>query len=140
MADPGLNRCDKSILIYYLATPVFLVLDVSFNWSFRASFLDSRPVLKYGYYLICFLLGLGILRSPGSAALIGLLESAVNIVMLALGVLVPMYDSIALLADDAATADVPVYSFSLVNFALTGTILLVSFYRNPLLRRSKPLG
>jgi hypothetical protein len=134
-----LDRYDKFILSYYLATPVFLAVDVVLNWSFRASFLDSWPVLKYGYYLVCFLFGLGILGFPGSAATIGLLESVVNIVMLVLGVIVPIFDSIAVLADITPAAGVPVYRFSLVNFVLTGTMLLVSFYRNPLVRYGKEL-
>ena len=88
---------------YYLATPIFLLVDLLAGSNVRVSGLEAYPALKYGYYFFCFAAGLWALKRPGRSEGVALVESAVNIFVL----------------------------------ILSGTVLSVSFYGNPLLRRGR---
>ncbi len=114
----------RLIQMYYLATPVFFLADLIFNASIRVSFLESAS-LRYAYYGFClFCGGISYLRPP-LASLVGVFESSLNILLLVLGIMVPIY----LLPGQVLEGQPGGVSFtgrSLLNFALSATILTIS--------------
>lgn len=112
---------------YYLATPLFIVLDAFFGISLRIPFLDNAPVLKYIYYIMIFCFGLLIRRWPDSAKLISFVECSVCVVLNCVGFLVPLYwHDWSLEAMETAKN---YYNWMTVtNFAVTGGLLCYWFY------------
>jgi hypothetical protein len=114
--------------IYYLGTPVFFLLDVLWQARIRVSFVKDTS-LRYAYYLFCLLCGLVSYLCPHLAALVGLFESSLNIVLLVLGALLPLYRLPEQVLRGEA-ADLPVTATPIVNFCLSETILVMSFRRH----------
>jgi hypothetical protein len=126
----------RILRVYYAATPIFVLLDLLWHWNIRTVGLESVPVLKYGYYVACTGCAvLGFLK-PGLSAAIGLVESSTNLVALVLGVAVPIYVTMPQAIDGADIAN-PLTPFAVTNFVLTGSMLLVAFYSNPLVRNQR---
>jgi hypothetical protein len=123
----------RLLQLYYCGTPIFLLLDLLFGANIRVTALEYYPVLKYGYYLLC--LGCGILTwiVPPLSAVVGLIESSVNILLLILGVLGPYFQLFEQLMSQQTVESVGMTPTLLMNFAISGTIWTISFYRNPLL-------
>ena len=72
----------KTLVLYYAATAVFLLLDYVAGVNVRLAFLDSEPVGRAAYYAICFIcLGLMIWR-PAWTTLISAFESLVTLIAL----------------------------------------------------------
>lgn len=117
--------------VYYGATPIFMLLDLVWHRNIRTAGLESVPVLKFGYYAVCIGCGVVVMLKPALSAVISLTESSVNLVALVLGVIVPLYTTVPR-AIDGVESYSPLTPFALVNFLLTGSILLVSIYSNPL--------
>ena len=109
---------------YYLLTPLFIVLDALFGLNVRVSGLAS-PELRYLYYGLCLLCALGCYWQSRYSALIAMAESSVNLLVLLASVMVP----IARLADLAGdtTASAGISGYNVVNFLLTGGMLLTVF-------------
>lgn len=125
--------------LYYLATPVFAFCDVALGLSFRVSFLDGYPLLKYGYYLACFTWGvLSLRRGQGSRALFGLLESSGNILLLVLSVIVPVFELPRRLMAGESVSN-PFGPLFFINFVVAGCVFLYVFHTNPLVKRSPRL-
>ena len=64
---------------FYVATPVFVVLDLLWGINIRIMVLDHLPTLKYVYYALC--LGCGALTAtrPSLTSVVGRSESALNL-------------------------------------------------------------
>ncbi len=107
---------------YYLATPLFFLADVVMGLSIRVSALGD-PGLRYLYY--AFALGCGIVArtKPRAAPFVGIAESSLNVLLLVLSIMLPVFQ---LPAGEAVTA--PISGLGLANFALSGTILVASFH------------
>lgn len=112
---------------YYLATPLFVVLDAFFHISLRIPFLDNAPVLKYIYYLMIFCFGLLIRYVPSTAKAISLVECPVCVALNCVGFLVPLYwhdwsmEALAFAKD--------YYNWrTILNFAITGGLLCYWFH------------
>ncbi len=45
----------RTISAYYLAAPLFLLIDLLLGWNIRTAALEGFPVLHYGYYPLCYL-------------------------------------------------------------------------------------
>jgi hypothetical protein len=71
---------------YYLATPLFAVLDYGWGLNVRVAFLSALPGARFAYYAIAWGCGAASWRWPDQAARIAAAESAANIALLALGV------------------------------------------------------
>jgi heme A synthase len=119
---------------YYLLTPLFIVLDVLFGLNVRVSGLAS-PELRYLYYGLCLLCALACYWQSRYSALIAIAESSVNLLILLAGVMIPIVHLGDLAGDAAANAGISGYN--VINFLLSGGILLSVFYsaqdelRNP---------
>ena len=110
---------------YYLLTPVFIVLDALFGLHFRISGLAS-PELRYLYYGICLLCTLACYWQSRYSALIAILESSTNLLILLAGIMIPIVRLGDLTGDTADSAGIS--GDQLVNFLLSGGILLAVFY------------
>jgi len=109
---------------YYLLTPLFIVLDTLFGLNVRVSGL-APPELRYLYYGLCLLCALGCYWQSRYSALIAMAESSINLLVLLASVMVPIVRLADLAGDTTASAGISGYN--VVNFLLTGGILLTVF-------------
>jgi hypothetical protein len=110
---------------YYLVTPLFFLLDSLFGYSFRISGLP-QPGYRYAWYGFCLLCALGCYAAARFSALIAIVESSVNLLILLASVLLPI-----VYLGDLGEESVPVIGLNgdnILNFLLTGGILLSVFY------------
>lgn len=124
----------NTLHIYYLATPVFFLLHYAFDINLRIVIPGAPDGWLYAYYLFCFVAGFIAFKSALTGALFSLVECTVNISLLLLSVLLPIY---ALGDGTAGIGNVAFGVPELVHFFIAGSILLYSFYRNPLVARSR---
>lgn len=113
--------------LYYLATPVFFLVDVVFHAPVRAAFLPG-PGQRGAYYAFCLACGLLAWGRPHWTRPVVFFESCVNLFLLCLSVLLPIWS----LVDSLDTGgELPAFGpVRLINFGLSATIMLLAFYRN----------
>ncbi len=87
--DSRLPPGPRLIEAYYLATPLFFLVDVFLSFPIRVSAL-ADPGLRYLYY--AFALGCGVASRvrPKVGPYVGLAESSLNILLLILSVMLPI--------------------------------------------------
>jgi hypothetical protein len=120
----NLGRC-QLLQFYYLATPLFFLVDLLWEAPIRVAFVEDVSI-RYSYYLLCLLCGGLCYRRPRMAPLVGLFESSLNILLLVLSALLPLYR----LPEQILTEEVvtnPITSTRITNFCLSGLILVISF-------------
>jgi hypothetical protein len=113
------------ISFYYLGTPLFVLLDLFFGLSFRISGLGD-PADRFAYYGLCIACALGVIFRPQYSSLIALGESSVNLLILLLSVMLPIIYLGNL--ESGGTNPVGLDNNRLLNFLLSGSILLTAFY------------
>ena len=111
--------------LYYLATPVFAAVDLGLGFPVRAAGLE-RPLHRVAWYALGFAVGLVMHRRPRWTPWLGMGESAANLTLLMVAVLLPIW-SLPGSLDTGAVAELPV---RVANLALSGSILVFSFYRS----------
>ena len=119
----------NTLHIYYLATPVFFILYYVFDINLRIVIPGAADAWLFVYYTVCFLAGFFAFKSAVTGALFSLFESSINILLLLLSVLMPIY-TIGNNPDGIGAAHFGLAE--LMHFLIAGSILLISFYRNPL--------
>ena len=125
-----MRRGTDLLTAYYLATPVFVVLDVMAGAPIRISALHS-PAHRFAYYGVVFLLGMLCRARPRLAPWVGMLESSSNLFLLLLGILLPIWslpDAVAAGGSLQAGLD----GMSAANALLVGGTLVLAFHRNRL--------
>lgn len=126
-AEPGAAGRERLLEAWYLASPLFLVADAAWGVGVRAAFLPTTG-LRAIYYLLAFGCGLLLRARPRLAPALGMAESALNILLLTVAVLLPYQQAL-----DAVLADRPIppaaLSPPILSYALSGAVLLFSFYR-----------
>jgi hypothetical protein len=121
----------RSIKNYYYLTPIFILLYLFSNLNLRIVFPGDFPYLPYGYMIGCFIIGGFVLKSPIALSLFALCESAVNILLLIVSVLMPLWS----MGDDIdAFSTFRFGIIELIHFCIAATVLLVGFYANPIIR------
>lgn len=113
---------------YYLATPVFAVADLGFGYPVRvATVLSSGS--RLAYYAAVFALGLLCRARPAATPWVGMLESAGNLLLLFLSILLPIW---SLAADPmvGSTGGVGLTPEGAVNALLSGSAMILSFHRS----------
>ena len=125
-AAPRLPSGPRLIQAYYLATPLFFLVDVFLSFPIRVSAL-ADPGLRYLYY--AFALGCGVASRvrPKVGPYVGLAESSLNILLLVLSVMLPIVQ----LPDRVFAGESlpePLSGLTLANFMLSGSILVASFH------------
>jgi len=117
----------RTISAYYLAAPLFLLLDLLLGWNIRTAALEGLPVLHYGYYPVC--LGLGVVgwKRPSLEPLIAIGEGTLNLLTLFAGFFAAYFGALEAAAGGEFLN--PYSSGYLVNFALSGGIVVAGLYR-----------
>lgn len=74
----------RILLAYYMATAVFLILDLVADINVRIAFFESVPALRWGYYGVCFTCLALMMWQPAWTVIISAFESLVTLVALIL--------------------------------------------------------
>ena len=117
---------------YYLATPVFMLVEWLAGMDLRVSIPWGGELLTYLYMAVCFVLGGFILKNPGYLNLFALFESSVNLFLLVLSVYLPI------IAVTGSPGEAGAFNFGiveLIHFVIVGSVLLYVFYSNPLMKK-----
>ena len=124
---------DRALRLYYLATPLFVLLDFGFGLNLRLAGLEGHPGVRVAWYGACVACALLTWRAPVLAPLVALIESAATVLALVLGVMLPYFDLVARVAAD----DLPAASAGgslaegVANLLLSGPALVVALLRRP---------
>jgi len=113
---------------YYLASPLFFLIGLWWGVEIRVTFIPD-PGQRFIYYLVLSALGLLAHFRPRSAPWVALGESSLNLLLIILWILLPIYT----LADgvmESGDIGVPYTPGQvLVNGLLAGGFFLLGFYR-----------
>lgn len=120
---PGSTRL---VFGYYLATPLFALLDFAFGINVRAAFLDGQPVIKLAWYALAFACALVVARWPGRAGLVGLAESGANIALLVIGTMSAYLGAVDSALSESAM-EPPLSPADAVNLVVSSAALIVSY-------------
>ncbi len=120
---------------YFYITPLFILLDYILGINIRVSALETMPLYKNLYYGFCILCGICMYIIPRYSAVVALLESSINIMMLVLGIFLPYIRTIMALMDDVLGADFTALEESLkvqpmVNLFIVGSCLILTFRKS----------
>ena len=120
---------------YFYITPLFILLDYIYGINIRISALETMPTYKNLYYGFCILCGICMYVIPRYSAVVALLESSINIMMLVLGIFLPYIRTITALMDDVLSADFTALEESLkvqpmVNLFIVGSCLILTFRKS----------
>ena len=130
-----LKREIRYLKYYYLATPVFVVIEYLFGLDIRLEIPGDNQLVTLVYYGICFLAGFVFFNNQFTAAIFSLLECSVNILLLLLSILWPIIN----LGNEINAGVATEFRFGVIelfHFLMVGGVLLVSFYLNPLMYRT----
>ncbi len=112
--------------VYYLATVLFLLLDIVFNVNVRIAFLESHATLRALYYAVIFACMVLILWRPGWTVIISAVESLVTLVALILNMgMRTMLVTDAMLEGGVGFVTMP----EIFNFMISGSIAYLAFMR-----------
>lgn len=113
---------------YYLATPLFVLVDVYVSAPIRVAALGDSP-WRWAYYAGALGCGVVCRLRPGWAPAVGMVESATNLFLLVLGILLPIWSlPDDLLAGRPLTG--PFDEVGILNFLLSGAVFIGAFHRS----------
>ena len=120
---------------YFYITPLFILLDYILGINVRVSALETMPLYKNLYYGFCIICGICMYIIPRYSAIVALLESSINIMMLVLGIFLPYIRTITALMDDVLGADFTALEETLkvqpmVNLFIVGSCLILTFRKS----------
>ena len=112
------------IRIYYLATVIFLLLDLIFELNVRVAFFENSPVLRASYYAFIFICMALILWRPGWTVRISAIESVFVLMALIINMgMRVMLVSDAMLEGGTGFVTMP----EIINFMISGGIAYMAF-------------
>jgi hypothetical protein len=122
-----MTRAQTWLKGYYLATPVFILLDLFWDWNIRAAGLRDFPVLKWLYYALC--LGCAVLwfRQSPYAGLASFVETIASLFVLFIGFVYPYFKMVG--AEDVTAVQNLYTTQYALNFILTGGCTIAIFHR-----------
>jgi len=116
---------------YYLATPVFLLIELVLGGNVRVVIPGDSHAFLYIYLAVCFAAGIFLRNKPSLMSLFGLVESIVNIALLILNIYLP----VVMLGGQLEGESGPLLTYAdILHFIIVGTVLLAAFYSNSLFR------
>jgi len=127
----------RLVRIYYLGTPLFMLLDLFWRLNIRVAALEGRPGLRLGYYALCGGCAIVNRLRPEWAPRVGFLESSVNLLLLALSFFLSYFQLLDSLSD-GMTSVPGLATLGLPNFLLAGTVWLLSARRGLWPRTIRP--
>ena len=108
---------------YYFCTPLFVLADSLLGLDFRVSGLHA-PGYRLAYYGFCMLCALLLWYRPRLSPLVGMGESSINLAILMASVMLPILRPNL----DGSGAYIGLQGANIINFILTGGVLLAAFY------------
>ena len=114
---------------YYLATPIFLVIDVLLQAPLRVAFVGASG-WRWLYYAFCMAIGILMRARPSATAALGMLESSVNVFLLIASVMLPIWGAVDTIDAGGNLPQLGLSGWRLVNFVLAAAALTLSFQRN----------
>ena len=109
--------------VYYtLGTVVFWVLDVVVSAPIRAAFI-GHPRSRYAYYLGLLAIGIVARKWPRSGPVLGIFESATNLTLLVLSIMLPIYGLVDQV--ESGPLELGFTTWTFVNFAITGAVTVM---------------
>jgi hypothetical protein len=117
---------------YYWVTPVFVLLDYVWGINVRVAVLDAALQQKNLYYGFCVVCGVVMFLWPQSTPLVALGESAINVLMTALAILLPYMrnlQQVATIDGDWKAAE----TFGVegvTNLLMSGVIAAIAFHQS----------
>ena len=115
--------CSIGLRGYYFGTPLFLLADTLLGLNLRISGLQT-PAYRFAYYGFCMLCALLLWYRPRLSPLVGIGESSLNLAILMLGVMLPILRPEL----DGSGAVIGLQGANIINFILSGGVLLTIFY------------
>jgi hypothetical protein len=129
MRVPAASPPFPVLRLYYLAgTPAFALADWILGLPIRVAGIHA-PGLRLSYYAVLVLLGLLVLLRPGWGPWIGMAESAGNLLLLFLSILLPLWALPDLVAEGGELA-VPFGAAEVLNVLIVGGVLVGTFHRS----------
>ena len=116
----------RLLVWYYLATPLFALLDFRGGVDLRAAFLHEYPAVRLVFYAGLFALGLLASQRTRLAPVIALIESGANIGMLVISVFAAYVNTVTGLAE-TGTLHNPFTPPAIANLCLSAAVLLLSY-------------
>lgn len=124
----------STLRIYYLVTPVFFVLQYFFEINLRLVIPGDSENIIIVYYIICFAASFIVFKNMIVGSIFALIESSVNIFLLLLSVMLPIFNTGNI---EPGTTSIKFGVSEIIHFMLVGSVLIYSFYMNPLLLGKK---
>lgn len=124
----GSRDLSRWVAGYLLATPLFAVLDLGLGLPVRVATILPESG-RLAYYAGVFALGLLCRVRPEATPWVGMLESASNLTLLLLSILLPIWslpDAVA----SGASGQVGLTPAGVVNALIVGLALVASFHRH----------
>lgn len=119
----------RLIAVYYWLTPAFWALDALLGANLRAAAFEGHPVWKAIYYLFSSACGVAIWLRPAWTGLVGMTESAVNLLALVLGLVVPYFRLVESLAAGGSAVDAGAFTVEgALSLFLSGMVCVLSFH------------
>lgn len=118
MAGQGLLR------FYYALTPLFMALDFGLKFNVRTAALDDSG-WRWAWYAAC--LACWAIRQPRWRALAGLLESALNFLLLTLAVMIPVVTAPEAVFQGHSPQIITPQE--LINFMLSGSVAIALIHQ-----------
>ena len=112
--------------IYYLGTPLFMLIDYLLGFPMRAAGIEE-PGLRLLYYLFCIACAVACYIAPTRSALLALTESSINIFLLIYSVMGPVVNLGSMVASSEPMPEI-ITPAGLINFFIVGTILVFGFH------------
>lgn len=124
------SRVRRPIQFYYLATPLFVLVDIVFGYSFRAPSLSSEPAIRYVYYGLAFGLGVFLLWRPRFTEFAALTESSLALILLIADLYLAITAFDRYLPEHVSAAEASaLYTEKLVGFLIYGALLTAAVLR-----------
>lgn len=120
----------STLHIYYLASPLFFILHYYLNINLRLSIPTASNDWVFIYYLVCFAASFVVFKSILIGAIFALIESSINILLLLLSVMLPIF---TIGSGNIENINIDFGVPELMHFFIVGFILIKSFYLNPLM-------
>ncbi|MHC4155045.1 MAG: hypothetical protein ACYST6_09010 [Planctomycetota bacterium] len=120
---------------YYIATPLFLIIELLSGISLRVPIFLSMP-LRCFYYGCCFACGTVCYLRPHAAPVVALTESTINIFLIFVGFGAAVISGAFLVAETTTIPEVLTLK-GIVNFITVGAIWVISFYHSQALLQKR---
>jgi hypothetical protein len=113
---------------YYIATPLFLIIELLCGISLRVPIFLSTP-LRCFYYACCFACGAACYLRPGATPAVAFIESSVNIGVIFVGFGAAMIKAAYNVAETTTVPEVLTVR-GVINFVVVGAVWIMGFYQS----------